>query len=67
MKWPVGDFFRSLGGWFGKFFKHTKGISINVGDHEIHLNEGAGPAKPGESKFDRKPHQPGPLHPGGRG
>lgn len=62
MKFPIGDIFRSMGGWIGRIFKHTKGISIGVRGHEILLNEheGAGPAKQGESKFDSTPHRPAP-------
>ena len=61
MKIPLGDFIRAVfaGKWLGRIFGYTKGVSINVGDHEVQLNEGHGPAKP-ESKFD-KPHRPGPT------
>lgn len=63
MKIRLGDFFRAL--WPGSWFKHTKGISINLGDHEIHLNEGHGISKSGESKFDKMPSRPKPhLGPG---
>lgn len=69
MKFPLGDIARAIGGWFGRIFKHTKGVSINVGGHEIHLNEGhegAGPSRPGESELDRRPHRPAPPPIGGR-
>ena len=69
MKIPLGDFLRAIvpkKSWFGWVLKLTKGSRISIGEHEIHLNEGAGPAKPGESKFDRTPSRPAPPRIGGR-
>jgi len=66
MRLPLGDIIRALakpGSWLGRIFSKTKGISIDLGDHEIKLNEGAGPAKPGESRFDSTPHRPAPPRP----
>jgi hypothetical protein len=65
VKIPLGDILRALLPW--NWLKKTKGISINVGDHEILLNQQDGPAKPGESKFDSTPHRPAPPRLGGRG
>jgi len=59
----VGDFLRSIVAphtFLGKILQWTKGISIRRGKTTIHLNEDHGPAKPGESRFDRTPHRPGP-------
>lgn len=71
MKFPLGDIVRALapvGSTLRRIFDKLKGIVIPVGGHEIalDLNEGAGPARPGESKFDRKPHRPAPPRPGRR-
>lgn len=65
MRFPLGDIIRAIASpksWLGKIFSRTKGISIG----NISLNEGAGPAKPGESKFDRTPRRPAPPPIGGR-
>lgn len=63
MRFPLGDIIRALNpkGWLGWIFSKTKGISIKAGDHEILLDKDHGISKPGESKFDKKPHQPGPT------
>ena len=66
MGFPLGDIIRKLGigGWIGKIFSRTKGISIG----NINLSEGHGGthiSKPGESKFDRTPSKPRPsIRPG---
>ena len=60
MGFPLGDIIRKLGigGWIGKIFSRTKGVSIG----NIDLSEGHGPgiSKPGESEFDRTPSRPRP-------
>jgi hypothetical protein len=69
MKFPLGDIIRAIakpGSWLARIFGKTKGISIDLGDHEIKLNEGAGPSRAGESRFDSKPHRPAPPRLGGR-
>jgi hypothetical protein len=69
MKIPLGDFLRKIvnpKSWLGAILRITKGSRISIGDHDIHLNEGAGPARRGESRFDRKPHRPAPPRTGGR-
>ena len=65
MKFPLGDIIRAIvspKSWLGKIFSRTKGISVG----DIALNEGAGPAKAGESRFDSTPHRPAPPRTGGR-
>ena len=69
MKIPLGDIVRALakpGSWLAKAFGRTKGISIELGDHEIKLNEGARPAKRGTSTLDRNPSRPAPPRLGGK-
>lgn len=75
MRFPLGDIIRALakpGSWLARIFSKTKGISIGVGGHEVALdrehgfNEGAGPARPGESSLDSRPHRPAPPRPPGR-
>lgn len=60
MRFPLGDLIRAIakpGSWLARIFKHTKGISIKVGGHEVALDEdhsmGGTP-----SPLD-KPHRPG--------
>jgi hypothetical protein len=68
MKIPLGDILRSIfkGGWIRKILDATRGRTVSIGEHDIGLNEGHGPSKPGESPFDRRPHRPSPRRPGGR-
>lgn len=72
MKFPLGDFLRSLvapDSVLGKILGALKGSRVKLGDHDILLNEGhegARPAKPGESRFDSTPHRPAPPPIGGR-
>jgi hypothetical protein len=62
MDFPIGDIFRAFNpkGWLKKILDITKGWKIKAGDHTILLDENQGPAKPGESKFDRIPSKPKP-------
>lgn len=63
MRIPLGDFLRKIvkpTSWLGKILGITKGHTVSVGGHDIGLSQGHGAAKPGESRFDSTPHQPGP-------
>lgn len=66
MAFPLGAIIRKWWptSWLARnIFSRTKGVTIG----NISLDEGHGISKPGESRFDREPHRPGPtIGPNGR-
>lgn len=60
MKWPVGDFLRSLHpkGIWKKILDFTKGITINFKGHEIQLDEKHGGVHREEPPQFNQPHEP---------
>jgi len=60
VKWPLGDLLRAFFSW--KWLKRTKGISIDLGGHEILLNEEADIRRSNIPKLDQ-PHRAAPHKP----
>jgi hypothetical protein len=59
MKIPLGDAIRRWwpNSWLARnVFSRTKGISIDLGDHKVHLSEGHGVNRTDPPQFN-KPHR----------